>query len=105
MAISGINPISSISPSVFGTTKIGEDQGQGQNSFVNILNGALSKLNDVNNMQNESKKISNDFVSGRIDDIDSVMITSQKADIALQFTMQVRNKILDAYNEIMRIQI
>jgi len=33
------------------------------------------------------------------------MIAAQKADIAIQFTLQIRNKILDAYNEIMRMQI
>ena len=44
----------------------------------------------------------NQFAAGKTD---KVLIAVEKADIALQFTLQVRNKIIDAYNEIMRMQI
>jgi flagellar hook-basal body complex protein FliE len=49
--------------------------------------------------------LTEDFAAGRTDNIHQVMIAAEKSDIALQFTMQIRNKILDAYNEIMRMQI
>ena len=45
------------------------------------------------------------MAAGQIDSLDKIMIDMEKADIALQFTLQVRSKILDAYQEIMRMQI
>ena len=52
------------------------------------------------------KDITNTYMAaGQIDSLDKIMIDMEKADIALQFTLQVRSKILDAYQEIMRMQI
>lgn len=84
----------------------GEDNGSGSTnvitSFSDYMKGALDKTNDL---QIESSQITNDFAAGKTDNIHQVMIAAEKADIALQFTMQVRNKVLDAYNEIMRMQV
>lgn len=71
-------------------------------SFMNYLSDALKSVNDL---QTQSDKTTQMFISGITDNIHQVMIDSEKAEIALQFTMQIRNKILDAYNEIMRMQI
>lgn len=71
-------------------------------SFANYLRDAMNKTNDL---QVESAQIADDFAAGKTDNIHQVMIAAEKADIALQFTMQIRNKILDAYSEIMRMQI
>lgn len=62
-------------------------------------------INEVNKLQLQSEQIANDFAIGKTDNIHEVFLAGEKADIALQFTMQIRNKILDAYNEIMRMQI
>lgn len=70
--------------------------------FSQYLNDAL---NNTNQLLLDSDKIANEFAAGKIDDISQVEVAAEKADIALQFTMQIRNKILDAYNEIMRMQI
>ena len=59
----------------------------------------------MNQLQIEAENLTNAFASGATDNIHQVLIAAEKADIALQFTLQVRNKILDAYNEIMRMQI
>jgi flagellar hook-basal body complex protein FliE len=45
------------------------------------------------------------LATGKTDDIAGVMITAEKADIALRTMVQVRNKIIDAYQEIMRMQV
>lgn len=42
---------------------------------------------------------------GETDDLHTAMINAAKADIALQSAVQIRNKMLDAYNEIMRINL
>lgn len=71
-------------------------------SFSDIMNDAISKVNDL---QVESNQKTEDFISGVSDDIHSVIIAGSKADLALQMTLQVRNKVMDAYKEIMNMQI
>lgn len=71
-------------------------------SFGEFLNSAIQQ---VNGMQLDSEKLSNDLALGLTDNVQQVMIASEKADMALQMTMQVRNKIMDAYQEIMRMPI
>lgn len=79
-----------------GTTK------SGNVSFMDFLNNAL---NEVNKLQVESEKMNQAFAMGMNDNIHQVLIASEKADIALQFTVQIRNKILEAYQEIMRMPV
>ncbi|MGI5970222.1 MAG: flagellar hook-basal body complex protein FliE [Oscillospiraceae bacterium] len=45
------------------------------------------------------------LLTGDVDDISDVMIDSEKAEIALSLTIEVRNKLLDAYNQIMNMQV
>ena len=45
------------------------------------------------------------LAAGELEDISQAVVASEKADIALQLTLQVRNKVVDAYQEIMRMQV
>ena len=78
-----------------------KDNGQGV-SFGDFLNKALDQ---VNNLQNESNLAEEKLATGESDDIAQVMIASEKANLALQLTVQIRTKVLDAYQEIMRMQV
>lgn len=71
-------------------------------SFGEFLNSAIKQ---VDGLQKESEKLNESLAMGLTDNIHQVMIASEKASIAMQFTMQVRNKIMDAYQEIMRMPI
>jgi len=71
-------------------------------SFADTLNEAIG---NVNQMQKASDKGMQDLATGRTDNIAEVMIASEKADIALKLMMQVRNKIIDAYQEVMKMQV
>ncbi len=62
-------------------------------------------LENTNSLLIESDQMADAFAAGKIDNIAQVTLAAEKADIAFQFTMQIRNKILDAYSEIMRMQI
>jgi flagellar hook-basal body complex protein FliE len=62
-------------------------------------------LNEVNNAQKESDKLTNKLITGEEQDIHQVMIASQKASLSLQLTTQVRNKVVEAYQEVMRMQV
>lgn len=81
---------------------LGQTKTEGSSSFGNILSDAM---NNVNQSENEDSQDTLALLSGNVDDIHSSMIAMEKADIAIQFTTQIRNKILDAYNEIMRMQL
>jgi flagellar hook-basal body complex protein FliE len=62
-------------------------------------------LNDVNDLQLQSGQMAKDFATGKIEDIHDVTVASEKAGVGLEMVVEVRNKILEAYREIMRMQI
>lgn len=101
MSVTSIKTSETILPLFSQTEKTGKEY-KGMVSFGEYLKDALGKTNEL---INESDKLSAEFAAGRTDNIHQVLIAIEKADMALQFTLQVRNKILDAYNEIMRMQI
>nr|WP_086074504.1 flagellar hook-basal body complex protein FliE [Paenibacillus camerounensis] len=80
--------------------QMGETAGSGQ-SFGAYLEDAL---NQVAAQEQQAKDMSNKFVLGEVN-IDEAMISSQQALLSLQLTTQVRNKVIEAYQEIMRTQI
>jgi flagellar hook-basal body complex protein FliE len=99
--------------STIGIHSIGTHRIQGISGNQKILNndgfGKFKEmfdqaLNEVNQMQVDSAKLTEDFALGKTDNIHQVMVAAEKSTIALQLTMQIRNKALDAYNEIMRMQ-
>ncbi len=71
-------------------------------SFADTLTEAIGQVNEL---QKTSDVKIQELATGRTDDIAGVMIASEKADIALRTMVQVRNKIIDAYQEIMRMQV
>jgi flagellar hook-basal body complex protein FliE len=79
-----------------GTSKTGET------SFSDYLSDALNKVNDY---QVQSQEANEKLATGEISDIHSVMIAGEKAELTLQLTLAIRNKIMDAYSEIMRMQV
>lgn len=76
--------------------------GEAQSKFSNTLKAAIE---NVNEMQKVSDKKTEAFASGNIDDLHQVMIAAQKASITLETTVQIQKKAIDAYNEIMRMQV
>lgn len=74
----------------------------GDKSFADTLKNAIS---EVNQMQQVSNKKMQELAVGKTDNVADVMITAEKADIAMRVMVQVRNKVIDAYNEIMRMQV
>ena len=71
-------------------------------SFADTLKEAV---NNVNQIHLDADKKAQELATGKTDDIAGVMIATEKADIALRVMVQVRNKIIDAYQEIMKMQV
>ncbi|WP_026906115.1 flagellar hook-basal body complex protein FliE [Paucisalibacillus globulus] len=83
-------------------TQQNKTPGQAQASFANTLKNAISNVNDL---QVLSDKKTEALALGKIDNLHDVMITAQKASITLGATVEVQRKAIDAYNEIMRMQV
>ena len=71
-------------------------------SFKAVL---MEQLEQVNGLQQEAEMAIEDLVAGRRDDVDRVLIAKQKADLAFQMLLQVRNKLSDAYDEIKQMRV
>lgn len=71
-------------------------------SFGEFLVDSLKKANEL---ELESERLNAALAAGRIEDISQVVVASQKAEIALQLTLQLRNRATQAYQEIMRMQV
>ena len=65
----------------------------------------IDALKQTNDLQKKSDAMNAALAAGEVDDISQVVIAGQKAEIPLQLTMQVRNRALSAYQELMRMQV
>ncbi|RAK23366.1 flagellar hook-basal body complex protein FliE [Anoxybacillus vitaminiphilus] len=71
-------------------------------AFSQFLKEAINK---VNTEQVKSDIMTEKLVKGENIDLHQVMIASQKASISLQLALEVRNKVIEAYQEVMRMQV
>jgi len=65
----------------------------------------MKNIEQVNQLQQDAEVAIEDLVSGKRDDVDAVMMAKQKADLAFQMLQQVRNKMMDAYEEIRQMRV
>lgn len=70
--------------------------------FGKILN---DKLNEVNNYQVQSDNSTKEFIQGDRTDIHNVMLDAENAKMSLSLAVQIRNKLVDAYQELNRTQV
>ena len=71
-------------------------------SFKDIL---AKSLQEVSELQNTADETIQKFAAGEVKNIEEVMIAMEEANMAFEMTMQVRNRIIQAYQEIMRMQV
>lgn len=99
-------PIRSINPSlermIEEFKKINSVEDKNVNSFSEILKNLINQVNELQNKADESVQ---KLVSGETESIHQVMIAIEEADLAFRLMMEVRNKLIEAYQEIMRMQI
>ncbi len=70
--------------------------------FAKFLNNAIQQ---VDALQQNADAASIGIATGQTQDLHTAMIALEKASLSLSLTVEVRNKVLDAYNQIMRMQI
>ena len=59
----------------------------------------------VNRLQQDAEVAIEDLMAGKRDDMDQVLMAKQKADVAFQMLLQVRNKMMDAFEEVKQIRV
>ncbi len=71
-------------------------------SFKDVL---MKNLEQVNKLQKDAEAAIEDLYTGKRNDVAGVAIAQQKADLAFQALLQVRNKLMDAYEEVKQIRV
>jgi flagellar hook-basal body complex protein FliE len=106
MSVSRLEPIALIDNSNYKTAPA--KQGivpPGAKNFGDVFDAAVSLLNETNDLQNKASAEEIKFSLGLSDNPHDVMIASQKASIALQYTNAIRTNFLQSYNTLMNMQI
>jgi flagellar hook-basal body complex protein FliE len=98
-----INKIDFLLPNKLDNDKKVEKSGENKGvDFGDLLKNALKDVNDAQlNADEAIKKVLN----GETQNIHETMIALQKADVSLKLMLEVRNRLLEAYQEIMRTQV
>jgi flagellar hook-basal body complex protein FliE len=98
-----INPIGPLKgPQEAGKSARPNEPATGQPSFKETLGGFLK---DVNDMQMKADKSIAKMMAGEITDVHQVMNSVQEANVAFNMMMEIRNKVMDAYQEVMRLRL
>jgi flagellar hook-basal body complex protein FliE len=97
-------PISAVSaaPTITAPKLDSPSSQQGGGEFKSLLNTAIQH---VSTAQNNADASVQSFLSGESDELHSTILATQRADLEFDMFMQVRNKVVSAYQEIMRMQV
>ena len=84
-----------------GKERIGKTEQGDSPSFKDILENSLDQ---VNQLQEEADAALDKVATGEVQNIDEVMMAAKKAEIAFKMMMEIRNKLVNAYDEVKRMQ-
>jgi len=82
-----------------------KEETQNDNNSLGFEEALKTKLDEVNNKQLEAEMSTESFIKGEDTDIHEVMIKTEEAKLSLELAVQVRNKVMEAYQEINRMQV
>lgn len=100
MSVGGIKSLGSIDPqAAYG---IGKTTGSPATSFANQLQQAI---NEVDGLQHNREEMVEGMVSGEVSEVHDVMIAAKESQMAFELLLEVRNKLLESYQELMRMQV
>jgi flagellar hook-basal body complex protein FliE len=78
---------------------------QGPNAGPGFKEFLQQQIQEVNQLQQDANQATNDLIAGRRSDVESVMLATQKADTAFKMLLQVRNKMMDVYEEVKQLRV
>jgi len=88
----------------YGSTSTPAVKESGNAAFENVLQSAMNMVNQTKNLTNAAEEAEMSFSLGITDNTHDLQVAQEKANLSLQYTVAVRNQVLDAYKEIMAIQ-
>lgn len=74
-------------------------------SFSNVLSAMMNSINETNTLQNKAEEAEIQFALGEATNTHDLLIAESKASVALQYTVAVRDKLIDAYKELMQMSV
>jgi flagellar hook-basal body complex protein FliE len=101
MNISNLNSLLSSIPSATANKAPAGDIDDGKD-FGSLVKGAIESINDT---QKSAEQEISKAVTGETEDLHKTIIALQTADLKFQLGLQVRNKLIGAYEEVMRMQV
>lgn len=78
---------------------------QDKNSRTDFASMVRENIEKVNQLEKQADNLTTQFALGEIDDIHQVTIATEKAKLALNMTLGIQNRVVKAYEEVMRMQI
>jgi flagellar hook-basal body complex protein FliE len=88
-----------------GASQINKLASKPDKNQLNFAEMVKNNINETNNLLNMADEHTKDFAVGDMQNLHEVMIAVEEANLALNYTMQIRNKVIEGYQEIMRMQI
>ncbi len=107
MSISPVSPIAGFDP-VGGIKRTDTNKTANQpegGAGASFGDAMIKALGQVNKLQQQADDMAVKLATGDVEDVHKAMIAMNKARLAFDFTLQVRNKVIEAYQEIMRMQV
>ncbi|MFI4896518.1 MAG: flagellar hook-basal body complex protein FliE [Phycisphaerales bacterium JB059] len=77
-------------------------QGAGAPDFKSVL---IDNLQQVNELEQDATRAVEDLLTGKRDDLEGVILATEKADSAFRMLQSMRNKVMQAYDEIKQIRV
>ncbi len=102
MDIALLNSISDLS--TFDRNTAAVNKTNKNETFENLFQSALSMVKDTNDLTNAAEKAEMSYALGFNENTHDLQVAQQKANLSLQYTVAVRNKVLESYKEIMNLQ-
>ncbi len=98
MVTQGVNRTAALKPE----TKVNTNNTE---AFSTLLSSAISMYDEANMYQRKAEEAEVNFALGYSNNTHDLALAQQKANIAIQYTVKVTNKVLDAYKELMQMQL
>lgn len=100
--ILGVDSLSDVSR--YGSTSDPAAKVSGQGTFDDILSSAMQLVNETDQLSNQAEAEEVRFAMGETDSWHELMVAQQKANISLQYTIAVKNTVMEAYKSLINMQ-
>ncbi len=78
---------------------------QGNGNGPDFKNMLMQNLNEVDSLQKDASQATQDFMTGKRNDLESVVAATDKAETAFKMLQAMRNQVMEAYNEIKQMRV